>query len=186
LYDRAAAGVTLGLAWTALGGALLHIESTATLSKGGGFKQTGQLGDVMKESALIAYTTVRSLLDSQEGTKTFFDRHMIHMHVPEGATPKDGPSAGITMALALYSLATDQPVPRRLAMTGELTLSGKVLPIGGVREKAIAARRVKVDELIFPAANQRDVEDLPDYIRKGLKLHFVRYFEEVLEIVYQS
>ncbi|MEZ0368144.1 MAG: S16 family serine protease, partial [Candidatus Sericytochromatia bacterium] len=96
----------------------------------------------------------------------------------------DGPSAGITLALSLYSLATDQPVPRRLAMTGELTLTGKVLPIGGVREKTIAARRVKIPELIFPLANKRDFEELPDYIRAGIKVHYVSYFEEVLKIVY--
>ncbi|MGV3526427.1 MAG: endopeptidase La [Candidatus Sericytochromatia bacterium] len=184
LYDKPVAGVTLGLAWTAMGGAILHMEAAAIAAKGGGFKQTGQLGDVMKESAQIAYSYVRSLLSEREGSKTFFDRHSVHLHVPEGATPKDGPSAGITMALALYSLATDQPVRQGLAMTGELTLTGKVLPIGGVREKTIAARRVHVQELIFPKANQRDFEELPAYIREGLKVHFVRYFDEVLEIVY--
>lgn len=186
LYDKPIAGVTLGLAWTAMGGAVLHIEATSLAQKGGGFKQTGQLGDVMKESSQIAYSYVRSLLDDKEGTKNFFDKHSIHLHVPEGATPKDGPSAGITIALALYSLATGQPLEKRLAMTGELTLTGKVLPIGGVREKTIAARRVGVKELIFPMANKRDFEELPDYIRAGLEVHFVRYFDEVLEIVYAA
>ena len=184
LYDEATPGVTIGLAWTSMGGALLHIEATALGGKSGGFKQTGQLGDVMKESAQIAYSHVRSLLDQQPGTKTFFDKHLVHLHVPEGATPKDGPSAGITMALALYSLATRQPLPRRIAMTGELTLTGKVLPIGGVREKTIAARRLDVKELIFPRANRRDFEELPDYIRAGLNVHYVSTFEEVLDIVY--
>ncbi len=188
LYDEPIAGVTLGLAWTAMGGAMLHIEATAIAAAKGaaGFKQTGQLGDVMKESAQIAYSYVQALLDEQQDShKGFFDKHRVHLHVPEGATPKDGPSAGITMALALYSLATDQPLPRRLAMTGELTLTGKVLPIGGVREKTIAAKRVKISELIFPLANKRDFDALPDYIRKGLTVHFVRYFHEVLDIVYQ-
>lgn len=183
LYDKPLPGVTLGLAWTALGGAILHIEATAIKQKAGGFKQTGQLGEVMKESSQIAYSYVRALMAEVKGSKSFFDQHHIHLHVPEGATPKDGPSAGITMALALYSLATGQAIEKRIGMTGELTLTGKVLPIGGVREKTIAAKRVKVKELIFPKANQRDYEELPDYIRSGLKVHFVSYFDEVLKIV---
>lgn len=184
VYDELLPGVTIGLAWTALGGAILHIEAAALSTKSGGFKQTGQLGDVMKESTQIAYTCVRALLDSEKTLKNYFEQHLIHLHVPEGATPKDGPSAGITMALALYSLATGKAVPRRIGMTGELTLTGKVLPIGGVREKTIAAKRAGVLELIFPEANRRDFDELPAYIRKGLKVHFVKQFSQVLELAY--
>jgi ATP-dependent Lon protease len=183
LYDKPLPGVTLGLAWTSMGGAVLHIEARALPAKAGGFRQTGQLGEVMRESAEIAYSYLRSVCADEKG-KNFFDKHFIHLHVPEGATPKDGPSAGITMALALYSLAHNRPLPRRIAMTGELSLTGKVWPIGGVREKVIAAKRVKVHELIFPKANQKDFEELPEYIRKGMSVHFVSYFDEVLDIVY--
>jgi ATP-dependent Lon protease len=183
LYDKPLPGVTLGLAWTSLGGAVLHVEARALPAKAGGFRQTGQLGEVMRESAEIAYSYLRSLCADDKG-RNFFDKHFIHLHVPEGATPKDGPSAGITMALALYSLAHNKPLPKRLAMTGELSLTGKVWPIGGVREKVIAAKRVKVQELIFPKANQKDFDELPEYIRKGVNVHFVSYFDEVIEIVY--
>lgn len=184
IYDPIVPGVTIGLAWTPLGGAILHIEAAAIRTKGGGFKQTGQLGEVMKESSQIAYSCVRSMLDKDKHLNAFFEQHQIHLHVPEGATPKDGPSAGITMALALYSLAKGKPVTRRIGMTGELTLTGKVLPIGGVREKTIAAKRAQVFELIFPEANRRDFDELPAYIRKGLSVHFVKTFQEVLELAY--
>ncbi|MFZ9068428.1 MAG: endopeptidase La, partial [bacterium] len=136
-------GVVMGLAYTALGGATLHIEARSIFNKNGGLKQTGQLGDVMKESAEIAYSYVRSLLQNDPDAKEFFEEKMIHLHVPAGATPKDGPSAGITMACALTSLIFDTPLKAGLAMTGELTLTGVVLPIGGVKEKTIAARRAK-------------------------------------------
>ena len=138
----------------------------------------------MLESSQIAFSYVRSLLCSDDKLKHFFDEHFIHLHVPEGATPKDGPSAGITMALALYSLAIKKAVKKKIAMTGELTLTGKVLPIGGIKEKTIAARRVGVFELIFPIANKRDFEALPDYIRDGITAHFVDYFKDVIEIVF--
>ncbi|MEM7571676.1 MAG: endopeptidase La [Bacteroidota bacterium] len=182
LYDRAIAGVVLGLAYTSMGGATLYIEATGIPHAGGGFKQTGQLGDVMKESALIAYSYVRSLL-SKEGLD-YFDSHQIHLHVPAGATPKDGPSAGITMALALYGLATNQAPLFNLAMTGELTLTGRVLPIGGVKEKTIGAKRVGIKTLIFPKENQRDFEELPDYIKEGIDAHFAEYFDDVLKVAY--
>ncbi len=184
LYERSIPGVALGLAWTELGGATLYVEASAVTSKSPGFKQTGQLGKVMQESSEIAYSYVRSLLNHSGEGKGFFDSHFIHLHVPAGATPKDGPSAGITMALALHSLATGKPVRKGVAMTGELTLTGKVLPIGGVREKTIAAKRVGVSELIFPKDNRKDYEDLPDYIREGMKIHFVDYFDEVLKVAY--
>ena len=182
LYERPIPGVVLGLAYTSLGGATLYIEANAIAAKNAAFKQTGQLGDVMKESAQIAYSYVRSVLGKVEDD--FFDRNIVHLHVPAGATPKDGPSAGVTMALALYSLATGKPVKEGLAMTGELTLTGKVLPIGGVKEKTIAARRVGITELIFPQENKKDYDELPDYITEGLTVHFADYFRNVLEIAY--
>lgn len=184
LYDKRVPGVIMGLAWTSMGGATLHIEATAVPSESGRYRQTGQLGDVMKESSEIAYTYVRSRCEEYGIPAEFFQKNMIHLHVPAGATPKDGPSAGITMATALYSLAKNKPVKKKIAMTGELTITGKVLPIGGVKEKTIAARRVGRKELIFPEENRKDYEELPDYIRKGIKAHFVNYFDEVLDVVY--
>ena len=184
LYPKPIPGVVLGLAYTAYGGATLYIEAAAVANKGGGFKQTGQLGDVMKESAQIAHSYVRSLLTKEDPPNLFFEENAIHLHVPAGATPKDGPSAGITMALALYSLATAKAIKNNLAMTGELTLTGKVLPIGGVKEKTIAARRVGIKELIFPIDNQKDFEELPAYIKEGLTVHFADYFGDVLEVAY--
>jgi len=184
LYPDPIPGVVLGLAYTAFGGTTLYIEAAAISKKGGGFKQTGQLGSVMQESAEIAYSYVRSLLCCEDPPIDFFDENAVHLHVPAGATPKDGPSAGITIALALYSLATGKAVKAGLAMTGELTLTGKVLPIGGVKEKTIAARRVGIQELIFPIDNQKDFEELPSFIREGLKVHFVDYFVDVLKVAY--
>ena len=183
LYSRDTPGVTLGLAWTSMGGATLYIEAMGIVSRGPGMRQTGQLGKVMEESSIIAYSFIRGLL-SGGGRSKYFDTHQIHLHVPAGATPKDGPSAGITMALALYSLACARPVRRGLAMTGELTLTGKVLPIGGVKEKTIAARRVGIQELIFPIENKKDFDELPDHVKSGVKVHFVDYFEDVLSVVY--
>ena len=184
LYPKPIPGIVLGLAYTAYGGATLYIESAAVANKGGGFKQTGQLGSVMLESAQIAHSFVRSLLTKQDPPNPFFEENAIHLHVPAGATPKDGPSAGITMALALYSLATGKAIKNNIAMTGELTLTGKVLPIGGVKEKTIAARRVGIKELIFPIDNKKDFEELPDYIKEGLKVHFADYFGDVLKVAY--
>lgn len=182
LYKKALPGLTLGLAWTAMGGATLYIEAAGIKGAGSGLKQTGQLGKVMQESAEIAYSYVRGLVAQDPVMKRFFEEHQIHLHVPAGATPKDGPSAGITMALALYSLAVGRPVKKGLGMTGELSLTGKVLPIGGVKEKTIAAKRVKVFELIFPAENRKDFEALPEHVKEGLSVHFVEYFDEVLKI----
>jgi ATP-dependent Lon protease len=175
-------GVVMGLAYTSLGGATLHIEARSLFKKNGGLKQTGQLGDVMKESAEIAYSYVRSLLQNDLDAKEFFAERMIHLHVPAGATPKDGPSAGITMACALASLIFDTPLQAGLAMTGEITLTGVVLPIGGVKEKTIAARRAKIRELIFPADNQEDFEDLDESVRQGITAHFAKKLEDVLAI----
>jgi len=188
LYTKKMPGVSLGLAWTSMGGTTMYVEASAVKSKESGFKQTGQLGKVMEESSEIAYSYIRSLLCEQpggeDGIAKYFKDNFIHLHVPAGATPKDGPSAGVTMALALYSLAMNKPVRQDLAMTGELTLTGKVLPIGGVREKTIAARRVGVYNLIFPKDNEKDFDELPDYLKKGIKPHFVDYFDDVLNVAY--
>ncbi len=177
-------GVITGLAWTAMGGATLSIEATLVHSKHRGFKLTGKLGDVMRESAEIAYSYIASHLKAFKGDVNFFDEAFVHLHVPEGATPKDGPSAGITMATALLSLARGQRIKRPLAMTGELTLTGNVFPVGGIREKVIAARRAKVMELILPEANRGDFEELPEHIRAGISAHFVKHYREVVPIVF--
>lgn len=177
-------GVITGLAWTSMGGATLPIEATRIHTLNRGFKLTGQLGDVMKESAEIAYSYVSSHLKQFGGDPTFFDQAFVHLHVPEGATPKDGPSAGITMASALLSLARDQAPKKGVAMTGELTLTGQVLPIGGVREKVIAARRQKLHELILPEANRGAYEELPDYLREGMTVHFAKRFSDVAKVLF--
>jgi len=186
LYNKGVPGTVLGLAWTSMGGATLYIEAVALLAQGGGFKTTGQLGGVMGESAQIAYSYVRHLASGIAGASDFFEKHMVHLHVPAGATPKDGPSAGVTMALALYSLVCDKAVKNPLAMTGELTITGKVLPIGGVREKIIAAKRVKVHELILPKDNQRDFDKLPAFIREGIVVHFADSFADVLQVAFEG
>src|SRR5690554_1776934 len=153
-------GIITGLAWTSMGGATLPIEATRIHTLNRGFKLTGKLGEVMKESAEIAYSYISSQLKQYGGDPAFFDQAFVHLHVPEGATPKDGPSAGITMASALLSLARNQEAKKGVAMTGELTLTGQVLAIGGVREKVIAARRQKLFELILPEANRGDFDEL--------------------------
>jgi len=183
-YKEPHAGVVMGLAWTSMGGDTLYIEATKVHTGKAAFKQTGQLGDVMVESSEIAYTYVRSYVDHDEERRAFFEKNYIHLHVPAGATPKDGPSAGITMATALYSLAYDRPVKKNIAMTGELTLTGAVLPIGGLKEKTIAAKRASVKTLIFPAENRRDFEELPDHIKRGLKAHFVSTFKDVVRVCF--
>ncbi|MBB3104762.1 endopeptidase La [Azomonas macrocytogenes] len=177
-------GVITGLAWTSMGGATLPIEATRIHTLNRGFKLTGQLGEVMKESAEIAYSYVSSHLQDYQGDPEFFDQAFVHLHVPEGATPKDGPSAGITMASALLSLARNQAPRKSVAMTGELTLTGQVLPIGGVREKVIAARRQKIFELILPEANRGHFDELPAYLKDGLKVHFARRFADVAKVLF--
>jgi len=177
-------GVITGLAWTSMGGATLPVECSRIHTLNRGFKLTGKLGDVMKESAEIAYSYVMSNLQKFGGAKNFFDESMVHLHVPEGATPKDGPSAGVTMATALLSLARNQKPLRPLAMTGELTLTGQVLAVGGIREKVIAAKRAGIKELILPEACRRDYEELPAHIRKGLTVHFARQYADVFKVVF--
>ncbi|MAT64902.1 MAG: endopeptidase La, partial [Gammaproteobacteria bacterium] len=180
----AGVGIVTGLAWTALGGATLNIEATLVHSSNRGFKLTGQLGEVMRESADIAYSYVSSHLQEFGGRRDFFDEAFVHLHVPEGATPKDGPSAGITMATALLSLARGQRIKRPVAMTGELTLTGRVLPVGGIREKVIAARRNRVFEVILPEANRRDYEELPDHITEKMTANFAARYQDVVSLVF--
>jgi ATP-dependent Lon protease len=177
-------GVVTGLAWTSMGGATLQIEATSVLTKNKGFKQTGQLGAVMVESADIAYSYIMAHLKNYGAPPDFFDERFVHIHVPAGATPKDGPSAGITMATALLSMVMQKPVRKKLAMTGELTLTGQVLPIGGVKEKVIAARRTGCKRLIFPEANRKDFDELPDYLKKGFEVHFASHYEDVYKVAF--
>lgn len=181
LYKKAIPGVVLGLAWTSLGGATLYIEAQGIRGRGRGLKQTGQLGNVMQESCEIAYSYIQSKLCADEKFCKYFNDTLIHLHVPAGAVPKDGPSAGITIALAIYSLVMNKVIKKKIAMTGELTLTGKVLPIGGLREKVIAARRVGVYELIVPKDNKGDFDRLPDYIKEGIKIHYADYFDDVIQ-----
>ena len=184
-YAENPVGVVTGLAWTSMGGATLYIEAVQHPSDKLDMKLTGQAGDVMKESAQIAWTFMQSSYAKYSGGIPFFEKTQVHLHIPEGATPKDGPSAGITMVTAILSLLLKTPVRKNLGMTGELTLTGKVLPIGGLREKLIAARRSKVDVLIFPKENLRDYDELPDYLKKGLNVHFVEHYDEVYKIAFQ-
>ena len=179
-------GVVTGLAWTAMGGATLPIESSIVNDTKNGFKLTGNLGDVMKESAQIAYSYVTSSLDYYKVKRNLNDKAFVHLHVPEGATPKDGPSAGITMATSLLSLALNKPVNSSIAMTGELTLTGQVLPVGGIKEKLIAAKRLGIKTVILPIDNQRDHDELAPAITKGLKVHFASTFEDVSAIVFKG
>ena len=173
-----------GLAWTALGGVTLDIEASLVHSKNRGFKLTGQLGDVMRESAEIAYSFIAASLTRFRGDPQFFDNAFVHLHVPEGSTPKDGPSAGITRATALLSLARRQRMSRPIAMTGELTLTGRVLGVGGIREKIVAARRAGLSEIILPEAVRGEFDELPEYVTKGAEIHFVSRYDEIATLVF--
>jgi len=177
-------GLVTGLAWTETGGAILSIEAAGISSRRKGFKQTGQLGDVMVESSEIAYSYIMSSLSRYRANPKYFDEHFVHLHVPAGATPKDGPSAGITMATALLSLVLQKPISPELAMTGEITLTGQVLPIGGIKEKVIAARRANIKELIVPDENRKDFNELAGYIKEGLSVHYVKKFDEVHQLLF--
>jgi ATP-dependent Lon protease len=175
-------GVATGLSWTAAGGDVLYIEATQMFGKKG-LTLTGQLGEVMKESAQTALSWVRAHARQLGIEESFFERVDLHLHVPEGAIPKDGPSAGITLVTALVSLLTSRPVRARVAMTGEVTLSGRVLPVGGIKEKVLAAHRLGVKEVILPQRNEKALkEDLPENVRADLKFHLVSSVEEVLEV----
>ena len=175
---KAQVGIVRGLAWTSVGGDTLEIEVNVMPGKGG-ITLTGKLGDVMKESAQIALTYVRSVC-GKTLSKDYFEKHLIHIHVPEGAVPKDGPSAGITMATAIYSAVTGKKVLANVAMTGEVTLRGRVLPIGGLKEKLLAAKQAGVKKVLVPAKNEADVAELEEEITKGLTVLFVSHMEEVL------
>ena len=174
-------GIVTGMAWTSCGGTTLEVEA-AKMPGRGELKLTGSLGDVMKESALAAFSYVRGHAKELGISQKVFKENDFHIHVPDGATPKDGPSAGITLATAIVSLLTDRPVRPRLSMTGEITLSGKVTPIGGVREKVIAALRAGIRDVVMPADNEKDLADVPQEVRSRITFHFVRSIDEVLKI----
>ena len=175
-------GTAIGLAWTSMGGDTLLIEATSFAGKTG-LVLTGQMGDVMKESSQIAFNWARKFV-LERGTKDakWFEENIVHLHIPEGATPKDGPSAGITMATTFVSLFLGKKIKPHLAMTGELSLTGQVLPIGGLREKTVAAKRNKIKTIIIPKANERDLEDIPEHVKQGIKFIPVSDVREVLEI----
>jgi ATP-dependent Lon protease len=178
--DNSIAGVVTGLAWTAVGGDILFIESS--LSKGKGkLTLTGNLGDVMKESAIIALEYLKAHSDQLDIDSDVFDNWNVHIHVPEGATPKDGPSAGITIFTALASVFTQRKVLSKVAMTGEITLRGKVLPVGGIKDKMLAARRANVKEIIVCEDNRLDVEEIEEQYRKDLTFHYVSDMNEVID-----
>ncbi|GMO46807.1 MAG: endopeptidase La [Termitinemataceae bacterium] len=184
VYKKAnLSGMALGLAWTSMGGDTLLIEAASMPGKGG-FTLTGQMGDVMKESATIAMSFVRKLAATQYNIDAkWFEKNHIHLHIPEGATPKDGPSAGITMATAILSLLLKRVIKQNIAMTGELSLTGQVLPIGGLKEKTVAAQRNKCKQIIMPKQNLRDLDEIPEIVKKGITFSPVEYFSDVLKIV---
>ena len=174
-------GTAIGLAWTSMGGDTLLLEAVSFAGKGE-LMLTGQMGDVMKESSQIAFNWARRYV-LEKGVKDakWFADNVVHLHIPEGATPKDGPSAGITMATTFVSLFTGKKIKPHLAMTGELSLTGQVLPIGGLREKTVAAKRNKIKTIIIPKANERDLEEIPDYVKEGLNFIPVSDVLEVIE-----
>jgi len=175
-------GITTGLAWTATGGDILFIEATAMKGKGNRLTLTGSLGDVMKESAQAALSYARTHARQYGIRDEFFANHELHIHVPEGAIPKDGPSAGITIATAMISVFTNRPVKRSVAMTGEITLRGNVLPIGGLKEKILAARRAGIDTIVCPKLNKKELDEVAPHLKRGLKFHLVEHIDEVLRI----
>ncbi|KAJ1297472.1 hypothetical protein BS78_01G379300 [Paspalum vaginatum] len=186
IYDQTPVGVVMGLAWNAMGGSTLYIETAKVEESDGNgtLVVTGQLGDIMKESAQIAHTVCRAVLLEKEPGNPFFVKSKLHLHVPAGATPKDGPSAGCTMVTSMLSLAVGKSVKKDLAMTGEVTLTGRILPIGGVKEKTIAARRSGVKTIIFPSANRRDFDELASNVKEGLEVHFVDKYNEIYDIAF--
>jgi len=184
-------GIVMGLAYTAMGGSALYIETQGikrgldenSKPRGGGsLKATGNLKDVMKESSQIAFTVARARLADIDPTNDYFDKTDIHMHVPEGATPKDGPSAGIAMVSSLLSLALGKPIRNDLAMTGEISLTGKVLPVGGIKEKIMGGRRAGIKSIILPDSNRRDYDEIPDYLKEGLDVHFAENYHTVYDV----
>ncbi len=183
-YETTPIGVCTGLAWTMMGGATLYVEAIKVPYEKTEMKLTGQAGQVMKESSEIAWSYLHSAVHKYAPGFVFFEKSQVHIHIPEGATPKDGPSAGITMVTALLSLLRNTPVLQDLAMTGELTLTGRILPIGGVKEKFVAARRSLIKVIIIPKDNAKDVDELPEYIKSGLQIHFVEHYDQVFKIAF--
>ncbi|MBF1589084.1 MAG: endopeptidase La, partial [Prevotella sp.] len=173
------AGVVTGLAWTSVGGEILFIETSLSKGKAGKLTLTGNLGDVMKESAVIALEYVKAHINALNVDYRIFEQWNIHIHVPEGATPKDGPSAGITIATSIASALTQRKVRKNTAMTGEITLRGKVLPVGGIKEKILAAKRAGITDIVMCSENKKDVEEIPEVYRKGLQFHFVENIQQV-------
>ncbi|MBT8312294.1 MAG: endopeptidase La, partial [Flavobacteriaceae bacterium] len=175
------AGVVTGLAWTQVGGDILFIESIISKGKGA-LNITGNLGKVMKESATIAMEYIKSNAEKYGLRPDTFEKYNVHIHVPEGATPKDGPSAGIAMLTSLVSLFTQKKVKKSLAMTGEITLRGKVLPVGGIKEKILAAKRARIKEIILCEDNRKDVEEIKEQYLKGLSFHYVSDMSDVIDM----
>jgi ATP-dependent Lon protease len=176
------AGVVTGLAWTAVGGEILFIESSLSKGKANKLTLTGNLGDVMKESAVIALEYIKAHASLLNINESIFDNWNIHIHVPEGAIPKDGPSAGVTMVTSLASSFTQRKVRKNLAMTGEITLRGRILPVGGIKEKILAAKRAGIKEIILPDENRKDIEDIKEIYIKGLTFHYAKDIRDVLNI----
>jgi len=172
-------GVTVGLAWTAVGGTTLQVETSSVAGKGG-VVLTGQLGDVMKESASAAISYIRSIAASVGVREDFYDKYDVHVHVPEGATPKDGPSAGVTMCMAILSTLTGIPARQDVAMTGEITLLGKVLVVGGIREKVLAAHRAGIRKVLLPRDNEVDLEEIPEEVRKIMEFVLLDHAKDAI------
>ena len=173
------AGVVTGLAWTSVGGEILFIETSLSKGKGSKLTLTGNLGDVMKESAVLALEYVKAHADLLNIDYRIFDNYNIHIHVPEGATPKDGPSAGITIATSIASALTQRKVRKNTAMTGEITLRGKVLPVGGIKEKILAAKRAGITDIMMCRDNKKDIDEIPEVYRKGVEFHYVENVQDV-------
>ena len=173
------AGVVTGLAWTSVGGEILFIETSLSKGKGSKLTLTGNLGDVMKESAILALEYVKAHADTLNIDNRIFEHWNIHIHVPEGATPKDGPSAGITIATSIASALTQRKVRKNTAMTGEITLRGKVLPVGGIKEKILAAKRAGITDIVMCQENEKDINEIPDVYLKGVRFHYVENVQDV-------
>jgi len=194
MYDLTPPGVVTGLAWTSMGGSILFIETTLSKpidlspdsKEQGAISITGSLGNVMKESVQIAYTFSKAYLAQYDKNNNYLQRGQIHLHVPEGATPKDGPSAGCTIVSALLSLALNKPLIQNVAMTGEVSLTGKILPVGGIKEKVIAAKRSGVKTIILPFENQKDFNELQDFIKEGIQVHFAKNYDDVFKIIFPN
>ena len=176
------AGVVTGLAWTSVGGEILFIETSLSKGKGSKITLTGNLGDIMKESALLALEYIRAHADRLNIDSRIFENYNLHIQVPEGAVPKDGPSAGITMATSIASALTQRKVRQELAMTGEITLRGKVLPVGGIREKILAAKRAGIKDIILCKDNKKDIDEIPAEYLKGLTFHYASDIQDVLDL----